>query len=255
MDIYPNQIPSPFYTTHCWQWLKVRLGHKHMGSLTVLTMITAIYANLVLIEAKLREIGENYLQTEAQTHRKISNDTWGNISALHRKLLHEHQDFFVASQHPSASCALKSLASKYSMPTRKWQHGIHAFLKMLRQRGPDTLEYMRNFVSSTSTVIGQLMESVPGMMNQWTKISKGLEEYDSVLGDLECQVKRELSDSSLRSNGSTPVVSHLPVQNPGARCDTFQKQQRYGSSQSVISTSIVILLLSRWSPRVHTRTL
>ena len=53
-------------------------------------------------------------------------------------LLHEHHDFFLASQHPSASSALSKLAAKYSMPARVWRHGIHAFLEVLRHRLPDS---------------------------------------------------------------------------------------------------------------------
>ncbi|KAH8743989.1 hypothetical protein F5883DRAFT_386086, partial [Diaporthe sp. PMI_573] len=54
--------------------------------------------------------------------------------ALHRTLLHEHYDFFLASQHPSASPALRRLASKYAMPVRMWRHGVHSFIELLRQR-------------------------------------------------------------------------------------------------------------------------
>jgi hypothetical protein len=50
---------------------------------------------------------------------------------LHRTLLYEHHDFFLASQHPSATPAVKMLAIKYAMPARLWRHGIHSFLELL----------------------------------------------------------------------------------------------------------------------------
>ena len=68
------------------------------------------------------------------------------LIALHRTLLHEHHDFFLASQHPSASPPLKRLALKYAMPARMWKHGIHSFLELLRHRLPHSLEHMLTFI-------------------------------------------------------------------------------------------------------------
>ncbi|KAI7908973.1 hypothetical protein M0657_011661 [Pyricularia oryzae] len=58
---------------------------------------------------------------------KLNTDQWQALIALHRTLLHEHHDVFLASQHPSASPALRRLAAKYAMPARMWRHGIHSF--------------------------------------------------------------------------------------------------------------------------------
>ncbi|QBZ57628.1 hypothetical protein PoMZ_02561 [Pyricularia oryzae] len=58
---------------------------------------------------------------------KLNTDQWQALIALHRTLLHEHHDFFLASQHPSANPALRRLAVKYAMPARMWRHGIHSF--------------------------------------------------------------------------------------------------------------------------------
>jgi hypothetical protein len=49
---------------------------------------------------------------------KLASDHWQALIALHRTLLHEHHDFFLASQRPSASPALRRLAAKYSVPAR-----------------------------------------------------------------------------------------------------------------------------------------
>jgi hypothetical protein len=51
---------------------------------------------------------------------------------IHRTLLHEHHNFFLASQHPSVTPALDVLATKYAMPARMWSHGIHSFLELFR---------------------------------------------------------------------------------------------------------------------------
>jgi hypothetical protein len=72
----------------------------------------------------------------------ISNDNIAQNAlawrrAPYRTLLHEHHDFFLASQHPSASPKLRRLVEKYTMARHMWQHGIHSFLKPLKHRLPD----------------------------------------------------------------------------------------------------------------------
>ena len=52
----------------------------------------------------------------------------------------------LASQHPSASRALKGLIEKYRMPARMWKHAIHNFLELLRYRLPHSLGHMLKFI-------------------------------------------------------------------------------------------------------------
>jgi hypothetical protein len=106
--------------------------------------VKGIYAGLVMVEAKCIEV-DNKQATLAQAdgaQSKLNNEQWQALIALHRTLLHEHHDFFLASQHPSASPALRRLASKYAMPARMWRHGIHSFLELLRHRLPASLDHM-----------------------------------------------------------------------------------------------------------------
>ena len=86
--------------------------------------VKGIYAGLVMVEKKCVEID----QQQSSTTNKLSNEQCQALIALHRTLLHEHHDFFLASQHPSSSLALRRLAIKYAMPARMWRHGIHSFL-------------------------------------------------------------------------------------------------------------------------------
>ncbi len=106
--------------------------------------VKGIYTGLVLVEAKCVDIDERQstaAQEKGPTRRvSLKNDQWQSLIALHKQLLYEHHDFFLASQHPSASPALSGLAAKYSMPARMWRHGIHAFLEVLRYRLPESLE-------------------------------------------------------------------------------------------------------------------
>jgi hypothetical protein len=93
--------------------------------------VKSIYAGLTMIETKCIHVDRAQASLPDLDDTKLANDHWQALIALHRTLLHEHHDFFLASQHPSASPALRRLASKYSMPARMWKHGIHSFLEPL----------------------------------------------------------------------------------------------------------------------------
>ncbi|KAH9203753.1 hypothetical protein DL95DRAFT_500671 [Leptodontidium sp. 2 PMI_412] len=89
------------------------------------------------------------------------------LIAPHRTLLYEYYDFFLAGQHPSASPALRWLASKYGrgfqahlMPARMWRHGIHSFLELLRHRLPASLDHMLAFIYLAYSMMALLYETV-----------------------------------------------------------------------------------------------
>lgn len=126
-----------------------------------------------MVEKKCVEID----QQQAATTNKLTNEQWQALIALHRTLLHEHHDFFLASQHPSASPALKRLATKYAMPARMWRHGIHSFLELLRHRLPDSLEHMLSFVYLAYSMMALLMESVPSFEETWIECLGDLARY------------------------------------------------------------------------------
>jgi hypothetical protein len=127
--------------------------------------VKGIYAGLVMVESKCIEV--DTAQAEAPASSKLNKEQWQALIALHRTLLHEHHDFFLASQHPSASPALKRLASKYAMPARMWRHGIHAFLELLRARLPASQEYMMTL----------LCETVPAFEDTWIECLGDLGRY------------------------------------------------------------------------------
>ena len=77
--------------------------------------VKGIYAGLVMVEKKCVEVCT--LQT-TEAAKPLKDEQWRALTALHRTLLHEHHDFFLASQHPTASPALRKLATKYAMPAR-----------------------------------------------------------------------------------------------------------------------------------------
>ena len=75
-----------------------------------------------MVESKCIDIDEKQSaaaqEKDPAKKTTLENEQWQSLIALHKQLLYEHHDFFLASQHPSASSALSKLASKYSMPAR-----------------------------------------------------------------------------------------------------------------------------------------
>jgi len=106
----------------------------------LLLEVKGIYSGLMMVEAKCVEVdGKQAAQVKAMEIKglkqsRLTNEQWQALIALHRTLLHEHHDFFLASQHPSPSSALRRLVAKYAIPARMWRHGIHSFLELLRHR-------------------------------------------------------------------------------------------------------------------------
>ncbi|KAG9240285.1 hypothetical protein BJ878DRAFT_546415 [Calycina marina] len=161
--------------------------------------VKGIYAGLVMIERKCIEVDN---KQAAQTDgARLNNEQWQALITLHRTLLHEHHDFFLASQHPSASPALRRLASKCTypsthvvsfanpritdaMPARMWRHGIHSFLELLRHSLPVSRDHMLAFIYLAYSMMALLFETVPAFEDTWIECLGDLGRY------------RELSSSS-----------------------------------------------------------
>ncbi|KAI0388347.1 hypothetical protein F5Y17DRAFT_470485 [Xylariaceae sp. FL0594] len=155
--------------------------------------VKGIYAGLMMVESKCIEV-DNAQSSQSDT--KLNNEQWQALIALHCTLLHEHHDIFLASQHPSASLALKRLASKYAMPARMWRHGIHSFLELLRHRLPNSLEHMLTFIYLAYSMMALLYETVPAFEDTWI-------EY---LGDLG-RYRMAIEDEDIRDRGNWTLVS------------------------------------------------
>ena len=74
--------------------------------------VEGIYKGLVVVEKKCIEIDRQQFSTTNQ----LSEEQWQALVALHTMLLHKYYDFFLASQHLSASPALRNMASERNMP-------------------------------------------------------------------------------------------------------------------------------------------
>ncbi|PMD21990.1 hypothetical protein NA56DRAFT_658472 [Hyaloscypha hepaticicola] len=148
--------------------------------------VKGIYAGLVMVEAKCIEVDNkqaSLAQADPSAQPKLNNEQWQALIALHRTLLHEHHDFFLASQHPSASAALRRLASKYAMPARMWRHGIHSFLELLRHKLPASLDHMLAFIYLAYSMMALLYETVPAFEDTWIECLGDLGRYRMAIED------------------------------------------------------------------------
>lgn len=95
--------------------------------------VCKIYSGLVIVEKKCIKMDKQHTESP----NKPSDHEWQTLISLHQTLLHKHHKFFLASQHPSASLALKRSPEKNNMPARMWRHGIHSFLDLLHHQLPE----------------------------------------------------------------------------------------------------------------------
>ncbi|RDW62266.1 putative telomerase-binding protein est1a protein [Coleophoma cylindrospora] len=177
--------PTPTTSSAEQYDIMLELETRPISQEQLVAEVKGIYAGLVMVEAKCIEV-DNKQATLAQqegVHSKLNNEQWQALIALHRTLLHEHHDFFLASQHPSASPALRRLASKYAMPARMWRHGIHSFLELLRHRLPASLDHMLAFIYLAYSMMALLYETVPAFEDTWIECLGDLGRYRMAIED------------------------------------------------------------------------
>lgn len=143
--------------------------------------VRAIYAGLVMVEKKCIEI----VKQQNENPGDLTLLQWQALTALHRTLLHEHFDFFLASNHPAASDALKGLAKAYSMPARMWRYGIHSFLELLRKKLPLSLDHMLTFIYMAYAIMTLLLESVPQFEETWIECLGDLARYRMAIEEVD----------------------------------------------------------------------
>ncbi|KAF1834907.1 hypothetical protein BDW02DRAFT_316532 [Decorospora gaudefroyi] len=148
------------------------------------TEVKSIYSGLTMLENRCINVDRSQAAAAHENcNTKLPSDHWQALIVLHRTLLHEHHDFFLASQHPSASPALRRLAAKYSMPARMWKHGIHSFLELLRRSLPDSIDYMLAFIYSAYQMMALLYETVPAFEDTWIECLGDLGRYRMAIED------------------------------------------------------------------------
>jgi hypothetical protein len=147
----------------------------------------AIYSSLTMVENKCIHITR--ARAVAANESSKPNDVlalghWKALIEHQCWLLDEHHDFFLASQHPSASPLFRRSAAIHHMPVRMWNHAIHHFLELLERHRPESTEYMLGFIHSAYRMIGLLYETVPAFENTWIECLGDLGRYRMVI---ECE--------------------------------------------------------------------
>ena len=107
----------------------------------------------------------------------MNKKQWEAMIALHRTLLYEHHDFLLASQHPTATEEIRNLPIERQIPYRMWKYAIHAFLEVLRQHLPGSIEFMLNFIYLAYQMMALLYETVPQFEDVWTECLGDLARY------------------------------------------------------------------------------
>ncbi|RMJ19433.1 hypothetical protein CDV36_000850 [Fusarium kuroshium] len=206
--------------------------------------VKGIYAGLVMFETKCIEVDNAQPPTadtnsDTNANSTLNNEQWQALIALHRTLLHEHHDFFLASQHPSTSPALQRLAPKYAMPARMWRHGIHSFFDLLRRPLPTLfLKHMPILLYLAYSMLALLYEIFPAFENTWIECLGDLGRYRMAIEDDDLQdrrtwtrVSRHWYDKASEGSPTTGrLYHHLAIL---ARPNAMQRLSYYTKSLGV----------------------
>jgi len=138
--------------------------------------VVGLESELVAVEKKCMAIDQGQMTPEAR-QRPLTNEHWQALTALHRTLLYQHHDYFLASQHPSAPPALRRMAAEKHMPLRMWKYAIHAYLEVLRLHLPQSIDFMVNFIYLAYQMMSLLYETVDEFKNVWTECLGDLARY------------------------------------------------------------------------------
>ncbi|KAJ5286834.1 hypothetical protein N7478_002520 [Penicillium angulare] len=171
--------------------------------------VRGIYSGLAMVEKKCIEIDKQQMDSESD----LSPSQWEAFISLHRTLLYEYHDFFLASQHPSVSPALHQLATKYQIPARMWRYDIHSFLELARQKCPGSLEQMLSFIHIAYSMITVLLEVLPQCKETWIEC----------LGDL-ARCRMAIEDDN--------------VEPPDIFANNIAKSNRLSSRPGILSTAL-----------------
>ncbi len=161
-DAYYALIPSPFIK---------QSKARPIALAQLVEEVDGIYAGLLMLEARCIEIDR------VAWGPNISNYEWQALIVLHKQLLNEFYDFFLATGHPSADSRLRNLAADRSMPGRMWHHGIHSFLEILRNRLPETREQMLTFISIAYPMLALFHETISAFKDTWVECLGDLARY------------------------------------------------------------------------------
>lgn len=198
----PGVLPIPS--------LKREASSNSISKDQLLAEVKGLYRSLEIVEQRCIRLDQGHM---ADKTKQIKLEGWQALTALHRTLLYEHHDFLLASQHPSAPPELRALASERQIPFRMWKYAIHAYLELLRQHLPDSLEFMEAFIYLAYQMMALLYETVPLFEDVWTECLGDLARYRMAIENHSVSVREVWTDVARywysKASDRQPMVGRL----------------------------------------------
>ena len=160
---------------------------EHITTTQLVAEVKGIYRGLAIIESKAIEVGN---AQSASQRAKLTRDQWQALIFLHRTLLYEHHDFFLAIQHPASTLAMQKLSIKHDMPARMWRYGVYRFLELLYHQLPDSHEFMLIFIYCAYGMITLLYETIPAHKEIWIEYLGDLSRYRMAIEKADDSVRK-----------------------------------------------------------------
>ena len=171
--------------------LVMQLDSRPIPQELLASEVKSIYAVLTMVETECIYVDQAQVRCSAgrsESNTNLASNYWQPLFALHRTLLHEHYDFFfVASQYPSASPALRRFAAMYSMSSRMWKYGIHSFLELRRRRLLDSTDYLLAFIYFAYQIMALLYKTVLAFEDTWIERLGDLARHRMAIEDEDFQ--------------------------------------------------------------------
>ncbi|KAF4547335.1 Est1 DNA/RNA-binding domain-containing protein 1 [Elsinoe fawcettii] len=197
--------------------------------------VKGLYRSLEIVEQRCIRLDQGHM---ADKTRIIKAEGWQALTGLHRTLLYEHHDFLLASQHPSAPPELRALASERQIPFRMWKYAIHAYLELLRQHLPESLEFMEAFIYLSYQMMALLYETVTLFEDVWTECLGDLARYRMAIENASISERKVWTDVArywyTTASDRQPTVGRL-YHHLGVLARLHLPQQLYFYSKSLCS--------------------
>ncbi|KAF4991804.1 hypothetical protein FDECE_13915 [Fusarium decemcellulare] len=158
--------------------------------------VKGIYAGLVMVESKCIQVDN--AQSSSTESSKLTNEQWQALIALHRTLLHEHHDFFLASSpvHQNLPRAnVQKLASRYSVRSRGWRRLNDRLLPLLRrEQDAASLEQWSAVTRLSSSLIHILSENESALDHPEMELQDLLDQIEAILARLQMRFRRKYDE-------------------------------------------------------------
>ncbi|KZL84051.1 hypothetical protein CI238_13367 [Colletotrichum incanum] len=164
-------------------------------SVEILSKKEELIANLTAKYEKLNRT-EYDCQTRLRSEEipELADEQMQGFMAQQEKLLREHYDFFLTSQHSLASKLIQNLPITFAMPSRLWNHGIQEFLDLLRGNLPASMKHMLSFIYLTYPMMLSLYElykEAPTFKSIWIECLGDLARYRMAIEDDDPRVREK----------------------------------------------------------------